>query len=233
MEPDRETLNAFVDGELPPAQMEEIANLLAARPDLDRYVREQEHLRAVLWQTYSSDAPIPQHLIAAVQTAPVSWRWRLRTWLSDPVRLLLPTAAALAAGVAIGYLLEPTPEYGTDSAGRLVAQGELADSLTTRLAAVGQPASGPRIGISFRSKTGRDCRTFTSGQEAGLACHEGRSWVIEMLVEQPGEHANAAYRMAGSQMPDAVRRAVASRIDGASFDAVMEKQARDRGWSGR
>lgn len=233
MEPDRETLNAFVDGELSPEQMEAIANLLATRPDLDLYVREQEQLRSVLRQSYPADGPMPQRLIDAVQRAPVSWRWRLRNWLSDPLRLLLPAAAALAAGVVIGTVLQPTPEYGADSAGRIVAQGELANSLTTRLAAAGQPKSGSRIGISFRSKSGRDCRTFTSGHEAGLACHDGASWVIEMLVDRAGEHPGTEYRMAGSEMPDAVRRAVAARIDGAAFDAAMEKQARDRGWSGR
>lgn len=234
MEPDRETLNAFVDGELPPEQMETIANLLATRPDLDRYVREQEHLRTVLRQSYPADAPIPQRLIAAVQTAPVSWRWRLRNWLTNhPVRSFLPAGAALATGLTIGFLLQPIPEYGTDAAGRLVAQGELAESLTTRLAATGQPASGPRIGISFRNKSGHDCRTFTSGREAGLACRDGGDWMIAMLVSQAGEHPGAEYRMAGSEMPDAVRRAVAASIDGTPFDAAMEKQARERGWSGR
>lgn len=234
MEPDRETLNAFVDGELPPKEMEEIAALLAVRPDLDRYVREQERLRETLRETYPLEADVPEKLIEAVRSAPVSWRWRLRglqeRFLS--IRILVPAGAALALGVMIGFALRPASDFGTDGAGRLVAQGNLGKALTTQLAAAGRHDGGAQIGISFRSKAGYDCRTFTLRSEAGLACRQEGHWIVETLVKQAPEYPEADYRMAGA-MPEAVRRAVAASIDGAPFDAAAERQARDRGWSGR
>jgi hypothetical protein len=39
--------------------------------------------------------------------------------------------------------------------------------------------------------------------------------------------------MAGSEMPDAVRRAVETSIQGAPYDAIAEAQARASGWSGK
>lgn len=233
MDPDRETLNAFVDGELPPQEMERIARLLEQRPDLDRIVREQERLRVELREAYPSDAPVPEALIRTVQTAPISLRWRLRQWFGSPLRVLVPAGAALAVGLAIGLMVRPAADYGTDDAGRLVAQGSLAETLTTELASNGYRGSGARIGISFRSKAGLDCRTFSTGSDSGLACRDSGAWVVQTLVKQMDDHPGAAYRMAGSDMPEAVRRAVADSIQGTAFDAAAERRARDRGWSDR
>ncbi len=233
MDPDRETLNAFIDGELPPKEMERIAALLERRPDLDRMVRQQEKLRAKLRDAYPADAPVPEALIRAVKTAPISWRWRLRHWFTggSSLRVLVPTGAALAAGLAIGLFIGPAADYGTDPAGQLMAQGRLARTLNTALAADGHRGRGAEIGISFRNKAGRDCRTFSNRGDSGLACHESGGWVIETLVKQSQEYPDAAYRMAGSA--PALRRAVADSIAGTPFDAAAERRARDHGWQGR
>ena len=45
MELNREILSSFIDGELAPREMERVAELLANRPELDAYVKRQEHLR--------------------------------------------------------------------------------------------------------------------------------------------------------------------------------------------
>ena len=118
------------------------------------------------------------------------------------------------------------------SHGQMLARGDLARALDTKLASAGYSGEGPRIGISFRNRDGRDCRTFTSGNQAGLACHQGSKWVVMTLVAQNSE-SSAIYRMAGSEMPDAVRRAVEASIQGAPFDAIAEAQARANGWAGR
>jgi hypothetical protein len=235
MDPDRDTLAAFVDGELPPKEMERIAALLAARPDLERYVRQQEDLRAKLRKTYALTTSVPERLIRAVHNAPASWPYRLRAWLAPRFSLgaLAWAGAALAMGVVIGVVVRPTGDLGTDAAGQLIARNSLAKVLSTQLAAAGYDGVGPRIGISFRNKAGSDCRTFTNGDNAGFACRQDGAWVIGMLARQTREYPRAAYRMAGSEMPDAVRRAVEESINGAPFDAATEKRARDRGWSGR
>lgn len=236
MEPDQNTLDAFVDGELPPREMERIALLLEARPDLNRYVQEQERLRATLRNAFEETlaTSVPEKLVRTVRSAPVSWRWRLRAVLARgwPIQRLAQMGAALAMGVVLGIALQPPAEFGTDAAGRLVVQGTLGKALNTQLAAARYGVTGAHIGISFRNKAGQDCRTFSDGGSAGLACHQGGAWVVGILVKQAPENPGVAYHMAGSAMPDAVRRAVQDSIAGAPFDAPAEKAARDRGWVG-
>jgi hypothetical protein len=237
MEPDRQTLAAFVDGELPPKEMEAIALLLAARPDLDAYVRQQEALRSTLRAHFDQDrTPVPERLVHAVRNTPISWQWRIRAAFGRGflIRSLAPACAALALGLLLGTTIRPgAGDFGVTPSGQLVAQGRLGKVLDTRLASVRQDANGPQIGLSFRDKAGADCRTFSSDDKAGLACHQGQAWVIGTLVTQQRENSGTAYRMAGSEMPDAVRNAVSASIDGSPFDATTETKARDGGWSGQ
>ena len=230
---DRETLNAFVDGELPPQEMARIAALLETEPEMKAYVLKQEKLRSALRFEEVMRAPPPSRLVETVQQAPVSWRWRLQAVLGRRfvIRSLVPAGAALFAGLVIGVAIKP----GSDlmlSHGQMLARGDLAQALDTKLASSGYSGEGPRIGISFRDHAGADCRTFTSGSQAGLACHQQGNWVITALVTQSPE-SGGAYRMAGSEMPDAVRRAVEASIQGAPFDAIAEAQARANGWTGK
>jgi hypothetical protein len=230
---DRETLNAFVDGELPPQEMARIAALLEIQPEMKAYVQKQERMRATLRFEDVMDAPPPAKLAETVRNAPVSWRWRLQTVLGRGFvwRSLVPAGTALAAGLLIGVIGKPAEDLAL-SRGQMLAHGGLAQALDTRLASAGYSGEGPRIGISFRDSAGNDCRTFSSDNHAGLACHRGGNWVVTTLVTQ-GLEAGGAYRMAGSQMPDAVRHAVEASIAGAPFDAKAEAAARANGWAGR
>jgi hypothetical protein len=230
---DQESLNAFVDGELSPEEMARIAALLEERPEMKAYVLKQEKLRAALRFEDVLRAPPPSRLVETVQKAPLSWRWRLQHILGRHFvwRSLVPAGAALAVGLMIGI----AGKSGGDlilSHNQMLARGDLAQALDTRLASSGYRGNGPRIGISFRDRAGSDCRTFSAAGQAGLACHRGGDWVITTLVTQPPE-SGGPYRMAGSEMPDAVRRAVETSIQGAPYDAIAEAQARASGWSGK
>jgi hypothetical protein len=232
MDPTRETLSAFIDGELPPKEMERIAALLAARPDLDAWVRQQETLRAGMKSALSdlAAAPPPERLVRIAQTAPISWRWRLaQAWQGTILRTWIPAGATLALGLLIGIGLVPPGDIGSRG-GQVVAQGALASALNGRLASDGGAGSGPRIGISFRDHDGRYCRSFDADGQSGFACHGSRGWDIAMLAARPNAEASGPYRMAGSEMPDAIRAAIAARIQGEPFDMKAEKAARDRGW---
>ena len=226
-----EILTAFLDGELPPDERARVTALLATRPDLDAWVNRQQRLRSSLHDTFAevTEAPVPARLITVTQTVPVSLRWRMAQALRDTFfRTWIPAGAALAAGLAIGITVHPSGDF-VPRGGPLVAQGALADALENQLASAGDTGSGPRIGVSYRNRTGQDCRTFTRNGQAGLACRQSRGWVVEMLVSQPPEP-DTTYRMAGSALPDPIRGAVAASIQGAPFDAATEKAARDRGW---
>src|SRR5579872_2507960 len=97
--PNKETLNAFIDGELEPREMERIAALLAERPDLDQWVRRQEALRVGMKDAFSDLllATPPDRLIKAARTAPLSWRWRIKRFTTP--RVLAPAGAMLALGL--------------------------------------------------------------------------------------------------------------------------------------
>jgi hypothetical protein len=120
------------------------------------------------------------------------------------------------------------------SNGLLVASGELALALETRLSTSGD--GRVRIGLTFEAKDARYCRTFTiavPGAGAGVACRTDSGWQIDAL-EQPGASAEATeYRMAGSALSPQIRAAVESRIEGEAFDAAREMQAIRGGWSRR
>jgi hypothetical protein len=234
MELNRELMDRFVDGELSAKEMEEVAQALTRHPELGAYVAKQEKLRSVMRARYRDlDDTVPPRLIHAALTAPVSWRWQLRQLLSQTFLTwrILPAGAVLAAGLALGVGLKPPSDLTTLPSGAVVANGSLGHVLDTQLAsaAAGQ---GPAIGISFRDKAGEDCRTFTNGESAGLACRRGGAWVVDTLIQRRTEDGNATYRMAASDMPDALRRAVEARIAGEPFDAAREAQARAQGWRG-
>src|SRR5438067_7229944 len=155
MELNREILNSFVDGELAPREMERVAELLANRPELDAYVKRQEHLRDQLRARFLElDSAMPKRLTDAVRIAPVSWRWRLRALLKRDfmIRRLAPGCAALALGLVIGVVIRPQGDLAADPGGQLIARGGLREVLDTRLAAEGRAPGPAQIGVSFRKR---------------------------------------------------------------------------------
>ncbi|HLJ53087.1 MAG TPA: hypothetical protein VKT24_06850, partial [Rhizomicrobium sp.] len=80
-DPDRATLDAFVDGELPASEMTRIAALVAQRADLRTYVEKQERLRRTLQDSFAQlmREPISEQLRQTVQAAPIS-RPRSAAW---------------------------------------------------------------------------------------------------------------------------------------------------------
>lgn len=243
MEPTQTQLDAFIDGELPSAEAQEIEALLVARPDLAAYVERQHALRQSLVQAFAPvmEEAVPEHLRRAVYEAPVSQRFRARGFLaalsrSDGFfRLALPTTGALACGLLLGIVItqgSPSP-FRAAPGGEIVAQGSLARALDQQLASNGVPQRGPRIGISFANKSGEDCRSFTipgeSASTGGVACRHGGDWVVAATASAPAK-SGTAYVQAGDDMPQAVRDAVQGMILGSPFDAAAESAARARGW---
>jgi len=229
---DRETLNAFIDGQLPPEEMKRVAALLAERPDWENYVRQQDKLKRALGMEAVIRAPVPERLLQTAQSAPVSWRWWLaRQFNRRPGWILSAATAALALSLAVGVVTQPENGIGL-SGGQMVAEGSLRQALDTKLASTGYDGKGPRIGLSFRDRTGADCRTFRDGKTAGLACHRSGSWVIQAMAASENETGSAPYRMAGSEMPDMIRQAVEARIAGTPYGAAAEARARAAGWPG-
>lgn len=230
-----ETISAFIDGELPFDEARRIEEALKDRPDLMAYVEQQHALRMELADALSPavDGPISDRFLTAIAQTPVSWRWRISHALSPRALVWsgLPAAAALACGLLIGVAIERDAggDMITGAHGALVAHGQLADALSNKLAS--EAAPGPAVGVSFRARDGRFCRTFNTTNSAGVACRDTRSWAIAALSATSVEAGSqSAYRPAASTMPDLIRKAVTGMIEGAPFDAVAERHARDHGW---
>ncbi|HVT23866.1 MAG TPA: hypothetical protein VHD95_04505 [Rhizomicrobium sp.] len=231
----KDILMQFVDGELAPQEASRIEAEIANDAEARAFVETQTALRQQFQAAFSPimEERIPDKLMAAIAETPVSRRWRMAQKFSRPnmwVWTGLPAAGALALGLAIGIAVNPSTigPIGTEN-GTLVAQGALADALNTRLASDAPQTNAPHIGISFRAKDGRDCRTFATNGVAGIACRGDGRWNVAALSAAPSE-TSGTYHMAGSGMPDVIRNATASMIEGTPFDAAAERRARDRGW---
>lgn len=229
MRPDDETLMAYADGELDAATRAEVEAAIAADPALRARVEAHRELRRLVSGAYAdaADEPVPQRLTAMLRPAPVvdlaaaRARRAPRAW---PVwSNWAAIAATLVVGVLVGRMTEPPSPIATQD-GTLVAQGELAKTLDTQLA-----STGGEVGLSFRNREGKYCRTFRSDGVAGLACREADGWGVQMaLAARAG--GSGDYRMAASETPPEVLRAVEAMIAGAPLDAEAEAAARARGW---
>jgi hypothetical protein len=114
------------------------------------------------------------------------------------------------------------------SGGALTARGELAEALSSKLAADAGPV---KVSLTMRSADGRYCRTFESRTDhlAGLACRQDGGWATQVVTAWTPPADAPAYRMAASETPAPVLAAV-DQLGGQTLDAAQERAARDRGW---
>lgn len=249
-----ETLMAYADGELGEPARSAVERAMRTDPAVAARVARHKALRANVFAAFSPvlDEPVPPKLkpVAAgggaaakvVQLDAVragrrpqleKRRWSWPEWGA--------IAATLLVGVAAGRLgftdgqasAQLAAVAGAD--GALAAQGKLAQALSQQLASAPPGESNLRIGVSFVSKEGGYCRSFTLGGSAGLACSSGAGWSIPVLAAGPAAPAGTGdkeshYRQAGSEMPAAVLDAIDQRISGQALDARAELAARQRGW---
>jgi len=240
---DDDTLMAYLDNELPADERARVETALAVDQDLRQRLHVQEVVRDALRAAFGPavNQRVPDRLEQTALTAPVSWRWRLQKWLTQPANdRATPTylrfagsTALLLVGAILGWSVANFPLRTTgDATEPTIAQGSLERALETQLAAE-IPSEGPRVGVSFKSTTGNLCRTFDVGasqqNKAGIACRGANGWAIETLVAAE-PRAPGPYETVASTMPATVRDALSTMIDGTPFDATQEQAARDRGW---
>lgn len=149
-----------------------------------------------------------------------------------PVRAR-PKWIALAASFILGALALQVAQHFLHAPiytarGEILTSAELQQALSNQLASTASAQSGFKAGVSFLSKTGQYCRTFTLQSLAGLACNDAGDWKVQVLAHTsaPG----TAYRQAGSNMPPAIVQAVTDTIAGAPLDAREEANARAQKW---
>lgn len=241
-----DVLMAYADNELDEKARAAVQAAMARDPELARRVAQHRALRERLRAAFEPvlDEPVPERLRdLARNTAAATPSATESNVIALPRRVArrapLPRWVALAASVLLGFLAGwiVTREGGTGPIvtrhGHMMARGPLAAALYGQLAAT-QHGTGPvRIGVSFRSKSGEYCRTFTlrAPAVAGLACHAADGWRLQALSSaRAADVAAGGYRQAASSLPAAIVAAVNEQIAGQALDARAEATARERGW---
>jgi len=237
-----EILMAYADGELAEPQRSEVEAAVRADPALASIVDGHRALRRDVSAAFAGvlDEPVPARLQAPSTGKVLSFEAarsaRARTQAAAPVtKRTWPKWVALAATLVVGVLAggvwmdagKGDSLVSADAGGRMTARGELAGALSQQLASEAAPGSAVRIGVSFATRDGGYCRSFSVGARAGLACRDGEAWRVPVLTETAA--AAGEYRQAASA-PQAVLEAIDERIAGTTLDAAAERAARERGW---
>jgi hypothetical protein len=221
---------AWLDGELDEPQASLMAARVAADPKLAAFAEQHRALSARLSDAFApiAAAPVPHRLTEAARAKAevinlAAARERRRRWSVTG----LAAAASLALGLALGVTLPGDGQGSFVSEGdQLAASGSLAKALDRQLASAGEQG-GIRIGLSFKDKSGRFCRSFTAAAQSGLACRAGDAWAIQGLVA--GQGGSGDYRMA-SGVAAVLGDLIDSRIAGEPLDSISETKAVQRGW---
>lgn len=221
---------AWLDGELPEPQASTMAARVAADPELTAFAKQHRALANRLNAAFAPilAAPLPDRLQEAAErrTAQVidlaEARDRRRRWSLAG----LAVAASLALGLGIGVSLPRDGGIFRSDDDQLAAAGRLNGALERQLASAGD-RNGIRIGITFKDKEGRHCRSFTADAQSGLACRSGNGWTVEGLIREQASQGD--YRMAAGQDP-ALGALVDARMVGEPLDAAAEAREVDRGW---
>jgi hypothetical protein len=228
MSVDDETLMAFADGELSGDARAAVEAALAQDSALRARLQAHEALRARLSSAFdgvlSEPTPAPLAAAARKHSAVVVnlaerrlARWSVREWGA--------MAASVAAGLLIGIGLMNTqaPMIAAVDGG-LEARGALAQALDHQLAS--DAPGAVRIGLSFVSRDGGYCRTFsmTRSDISGLACRNSDGWAIATTAQGGG----GEVRMASAPAP--ILAAVDAMIAGEPLDRTEETKARAQGW---
>lgn len=236
---------AYADDELDAQTRAAVEAAMESDPEIARRIAQHKALRSRVHAAFDKVAgeAVPARLLEVVRTAPSNTRndnvvplrrrpvrrWAWPQWTA--------IAASLIVGVVAGRLVlfrSRAPDVIAMRGGHILASGLLANALSDQLAAVQSDTNPVRIGVSFRSKSGEYCRTFSMRRPAalsGLACRAADGWQVGVLT--PGESPAAgsgAYRQATSSLPPAIVAAVSDQIAGEPLDAHAEAVARRQHW---
>ena len=240
-----ETLMAYADNELDAQTRTAVEAAMAADPEIARRVAQHKALRGKVRLAFDNviDEPTPQRLISAAHGAPAVRREGnvIPLRRKAPQRRGVPLWASIAASLVIGIIIGQAMLHSSGSTtitsrdGQLLASGVLAHALSAQLASAQTDQNPVQIGVSFKSKAGDYCRTFTVHESttlAGMACHQHDDWHVQVLAQTtPAAQSGGPYRQAASEIPKSVLQSVDDNIAGDPLDAHAEAAAREKSWS--
>jgi hypothetical protein len=218
---------AWLDGELDPAERTNVEAAIADDPALAARAEAHLAMHARLKSAFAPilDEPVPDGIAAAARDNVFLFDNRRSRWALPSVVQWAAMAATLLVGLVAGSLLGVRQPAAPQSA--IVASASLDEALDRGLASA-PAAQGPRIGLTFRDRDGKICRSFTGADGQGLACRDGDAWTIRALMPT-AEGQSGTFRMASGPDP-AIAALIDRSIAGEPFDAAQEKASRDAGW---
>ena len=240
-----ETLMAYADNELDAKTRTAVEEAMATDPEVARRVAQHKALRGKVRLAFDNvtDEPVPQRLIDAARGVPAVRREGnvIPLRRKAPPPRAWPQWASIAASLVVGVIVGQAILRGSGSdlvtsrGGQLLANSVLSHALSEQLASTQTDQSAVRVGVSFKSKAGTYCRTFTAHESttlAGLACRDHDDWRVQVLAQTTSTpENNTAYRQAGSALPKSVLQAVDDNISGEPLDAAAESAAREKNWN--
>ena len=224
---DDEEFYAWLDNELDGEAAERVAARVAGDPALAALAAQHralgENLRGAFAPVMADDVAPPRMTADVVDLG--ARREARRSGFGLPQWAAM--AATLVVGVVAGQFVNQTGAPVESRDGVMVAAASLDRALGAQLASTG--GDGPiRVGLTFRSRDGAVCRSFTDSGASGLACRDGDAWRIEGLLAAP-QAQGGDYRMAAGEDPR-LAALIDERIEGEPYDAAAEKAAREAGW---
>ncbi len=221
---------AFVDGELDDLTARRIEREAASDSALAAEIERHRALKARLAAHYAPviEEPVPDRLRAllagaAVVDTSMADRRAARRVRFAPLHWAV-LAASLVLGVSIGMQpWRPAAPIAADQHG-VFAAGALAMTLDEQLAARQPSEAAVRVGLSFRDRAGRYCRSFESAVIDGIGCREGERWRLEAMRRGA---VRGQFRQAGS---GDMAEIASTMMVGDPLDANAERGARDAGW---
>ena len=229
---EEELFFAWLDGELEGDEAARVAAQVASDPALQAKAEQHRRLAAQLRGAFDpilkQDVPPSKFGSANVLDFQAQRSEREIRRSSFGVPQWAAMAATLAIGIVAGQFVSNRSGAPIESRdGMLVAAASLDRALDAQLASA-EGNGRVRVGLTFRTRVGGICRSFSNEGTAGLACHDGQDWKIEGLFAAP-EGQQGDYRMASGEDPR-LAALVDERIAGEPFDAAAEKAAMEQGW---
>ena len=233
---DRDTVRAFVDGELDELAAARIAREAADDADLAAQIEAERRLRLTLGEHFAPilDEPVPARLTAPIEEARkvVSLEAVRARRFGFNARTLRWAGPAMAAALVLALLI---PGFGGGQIetrdGLTFAANDLAQALDSQLVAEQRPGSETRILLSFADEAGTVCRGFARADMSGIACREDGGW--HLRVQRDGVDVSANDYRQASSIDNAILAAAQDMAAGPALDAEQEAAAKARGWRAR
>jgi len=236
-----ETLSAFLDGELPPAEMQQVRAQLAEDPTLaDRLAELSAVDERVSERAHAIDErPLPsgvQKLLEEDDAQPESAQViAFPLWRRARQALNAQTGIAAAIALAFGFgLAQVTENFGDPQTGAFQPVAERLETLpsgTSEALPDGREIT-PRL--TFVNRDGQHCRQYTvtgAGERSeNIACRAQQpdaGWEELASIRQPAAEPGSYQTASGGSLLDS---ALDQMMDGGIIEPDREQQLIERNW---